>query len=95
MNISDIATVAIGLKDADFYLTRRGDLEKVGEPVKEYSKDAIGIKVTRTDLVVPDYLFYWFQYIYNNRYWHPLAKGSLKLVNIRTDDVKNIPIQAE
>lgn len=92
MKIKDIATVSVGLKDADFYLTRRGDVGSVGKPSKEYSSEAIGIKVTQTDLVVPYYLYYWFEYIYNSGYWKPLAKGTLSLVNIRTEDVKNIPV---
>lgn len=95
MKIKDIATVSVGLKDADFYLVRRGDAGKVGKPTKEYSEEAIGIKITRTDLIVPDYLYYWFEYIHSSGYWKPLAKGTLNLVNIRTEDVKNIPIQSE
>lgn len=92
MKIKDVATVAVGLKDADFYLARRGTIDVVGTVFKDYSPEAIGIKVVRTDLVLPDYLYYWFEYAWRSGYWKPLTHGSLNLVNIRIHDVKNIPL---
>jgi len=71
---------------------RRGSENAVGEPVKKYNPEHFGITVTRKDLLMPDYLYYAMLNVYNQGYYKPLAKGTLRLVNIRKDDILNIPI---
>lgn len=93
MILNDVATVAVGLKDADFYLARRGSADVVGMVSKDYSPEAIGIRVDRTDLIYPYYLYYWFQHLHGTGYWKPLVKGTTNLVHIRTNDVKKIPLK--
>lgn len=90
--LGDLCTIAIGMEDADFWLVRRHDLDKVGEPTKEFNPQHIGIKVTRTDVLLPDYLYYAMQFLHMKGYWRQLAFGATKLVNIRTEDVKRVKL---
>lgn len=93
LRLKDIADVKVGMEDADFYIIRRGDKKQVGKPVKDYNPEHIGIKVTRTDLIVPDLLFYSLLNLYMQGTWEQKATGSLKLVNIQTSDIKNIALR--
>jgi hypothetical protein len=90
--LGDLCKIGINMPDADFWLTRKGSESTVGKPVKEYSAEYIGIKVTATDKLDSRYLFYVMQHIFNSGFWKPIAHGTLKLKHIRTDDVKNIPV---
>ncbi len=90
--LGDLITVKLKDEDADFWVVRRGSLETVGKPVREYNPEHYGIKVTRTDLMLPDYLFYMLQYIHMQGVFKRVAKGTLKLVNITADQLKAIPI---
>ena len=65
-------------------------MDTVGKPTKEFSKEHIGVRVVRDDVLVPDYLYYAMEHIYNQGYYKQFAKGTLKLVNISVNDVKNI-----
>lgn len=90
MKLSDVTTTKTQFIDADFWLIRRGSLKTVGKPVREYNPEHIGVKVTRTDILLPDYLYYWFMHLHSIKAWEPLANGTLSLVNIRVSDVRNI-----
>lgn len=90
--LGDLITVKLKDEDADFWVTRRGSLETVGKPTREYNPEAYGIKVVRTDVLLPDYLFYMFQFLQGKGVFKRVAKGSLKLVNITAEQLKAIPI---
>ncbi|NQZ89150.1 MAG: hypothetical protein HRT54_16360 [Colwellia sp.] len=90
MKLSDVTTIKTHFKDADFWLIRRGSMHKVGQPVREYNPEHIGIKIERNDLLLPDYLYYWFMHIHSTKVWEQLANGTLKLVNIKVSDVRSI-----
>ena len=92
MKLSDVAQVRTDFVVADFWLVRRGSVESVGEPGREYSPYHIGIRVEQTGLILPNYLYYVFVHLHQSGQWKPLAIGSLKLVHIRTKDVKNIAL---
>jgi hypothetical protein len=90
--LGDLCDIAIGMEDADFWLHRRHDIDHVGEPTKEYAPEHIGIRVKRTDILLPDYLFYAMQYLQMRGYWKQHSYGMLKLVNIRVEDVKKVAL---
>lgn len=90
MRLTDVATIKTGLKQADFWIVRRGSLKTVGSVSREYNPEHIGIKVNRTDILLPDYLYYWFMAIHQAKTWEPIANGTLSLVNIKVSDVRNI-----
>lgn len=92
MRLKDVAEIRTDFEEADFWLVRRGSIETVGQPVREYSPYAIGIRVTATGLLLPDYLYYVFMHLHQVGQWQPLAIGSLQLVHIRVEDVKNIQL---
>ncbi|MCE2597175.1 hypothetical protein K6Y31_20585 [Motilimonas cestriensis] len=92
MKLSDIATIATNLQDADFWLVRRGSLKTCGKPSTTFNKEHIGIKVINTDLMHPRYLYYCFEDLHSRGVWEPLATGTLSLVNIRVSDVRQIEL---
>lgn len=92
MRLSDITTIKTNFQDADFWLVRRGAASQCGKPVRVFNPEHIGIKVNRTDILLPDYLYYCFEHIHNTKYWEQLANGTLSLVNIRVSDVRKIEL---
>ena len=60
MKLSDVARVRTDFVEADFWLVRRGGVDSVGEPSRDYSPYHIGVRVEQTGLILPDYLYYGF-----------------------------------
>lgn len=94
MKLKDLCEVKMNMSDADFWIIRRGDKKSVGKPTKEFSKEHIGIKVTSTDILDANYLFYTMCFVQSVGYYMNTAKGSTPLVNISVDDVKNLNLQS-
>jgi hypothetical protein len=92
MKLSEAAVIKVDFEGADFWLIRTHDVAHVGQPVRIYMKDYIGIKVVRTDIIVPDYLYYVFMHLHNSGVFKPNAYGTTKRVHIRVEDIKNIPL---
>lgn len=90
--LKDLCTVKTNFPDADFWLQRNGSETTVGTPVKTFSPDNIGIKVTATEVLDPKYLYYMMIHIQNTGYWKARATGALRLVHIKANDVANLPI---
>lgn len=90
--LRDVARVGTKMSDADFYITRRGTIDAVGQVTDEYNPESFGVKVTRTDVIIPQYLKYLLMFKAQSGYWKDNANGTLKLVNIRKDDVLDIPL---
>jgi hypothetical protein len=93
MKLSDVATIQTNYPDADFWIVRRGSLKTVGSPSYEFNPESIGIKVTRTDLVLSRYLYYCLLHLHQSGIWEPVATGTLSLVNFKVSDVKNIVLK--
>ena len=92
MRLKDLCEFKTDFPEADFWITRKGDINSVGKPTKEYDPEKIGVKVVRTDLLVPDYLFYVFEYLVMSGGFASMAKGVTNLKHIDINDVKNIPV---
>jgi hypothetical protein len=90
MRLSDLCEIKTNFGDADFWLQRKGSVDTVGTPTKEFNPENIGIKVIRTDILVPDYLYYILVYYQSIGYFSNISNGTLNLKNIRTEDIKNI-----
>lgn len=90
--LGSLISIKVGDKDADFWIVRRGSVDKVGMPTKTFNSQAYGIKVLDRTQVLPDYLYYYFMYLQQTGYWKSLSHGTLKLVNIRMNDIKNIEV---
>ena len=95
MNLSDVATIRTDFPDADFWLVRRGTLDRCGEPQHEFNPEHIGVKVERTDLLLPTFLFYLMMHVHQQGFWKARATGTTNLVNIQTADVRGIELSAE
>ena len=92
MKLGDICNFNVNMEDADFWLTRRGDISMIGKPTKKYSPDNIGVKVTRTDLVLPDFLYYYFEYLHGGGLFRQFASGTTNVNQIPISDIKNINV---
>lgn len=92
MRLAAIATIKTDFPEAHFWIVRRGSAESCGEPVRVFNPEHIGIRVERTDLLLPDYLFYALQHVHAAGHWIKIATGTLSLVNIRVSDVRCIEL---
>lgn len=92
MKLYELATIRTNYPDAQFWLVRRGSIERCGEPTKHFNPEHIGIKVHRIDILLPDYLYYTLKALHGQGVWKQVATGSLSLVNIRVSDVRNIEL---
>jgi hypothetical protein len=92
MILNDLCEIKTNFADADFWIVRRGTKESLGKPSREFSPEKIGIKVVATELLDANYLFYMFQYLHSTGIFEKMGTGALRLVNIRTEDIKRIPI---
>ena len=93
MKLKHIVDLSIDNPDADFWIVRRGSAKQVGRPTKEYSPEHIGVTLTRPDLVIPDYLFYVFEFLANQGASVELGEGTTNLKTIKIRDLKNIPLR--
>lgn len=92
MKLSDVATIRTDYPEAHFWIVRRGSAERCGEPVRVFNPEHIGIRINRTDILLPDYLFYAMSHVHRSGHWERLATGTLSLVNIRVSDVRAIEL---
>ncbi len=86
----NIAKVKTNYPEADFWIIRKGSEFTVGTPTRTYSPEYFGVKVERTDIVIPDYLYYALTHLSNVGYFQRLARGTLSLKHITKSDVENI-----
>lgn len=91
--LGDLCDIKTNFPDADFWIQRKGDINTIGKPTKEFKPEHIGIKVTDTDRLDSNYLYYVFIYLHNNGMFKQISHGTTNLQNIRTDDIKSIPLQ--
>lgn len=92
MRLKDIATVKTGLRDADFYVELRGSEKTVGSVTKEWGPYRAGVKINRTDIVLPQFLYYAMMNLHAQGYFKRLANGVTNLVNIRINDIADIKL---
>jgi len=90
LRLKDVAKISINMKNADFWVTRKGTPDNIGGVSKEFNKDSFGIKVTRPDIIDPDYLYYAMMNIHQQGHYKNLGSGTTKLVSIKIDNIKNI-----
>ena len=92
MRLKDVCEFKVDFPEADFWLVRKGSEKTVGTRTKNFSPEHIGVKVTRTDLLVPDYLYYIFMYLQQQGLFGQISSGTLELKHIRVSDIKEIKI---
>jgi hypothetical protein len=91
LKLGDVAQVGVNMPDADFWVVRRGSEREVGRPVKTFNPEHFGIKVTRTDVLDPGYLYYAMDHLHGQGAWKLRAHGTLALVTVRASDLRDIP----
>ena len=84
--------VKIDDPDADIWLVRRGSIDAVGKPTHRYAPENYGLTIRDKSVLLPRFLYYALEYVHMQGYWRGHATGTTKLVNIKADDVKAVPI---
>jgi hypothetical protein len=103
VQLGGVARICLNNPDADFWLQRRGNIERVGRPMREATPvkqgwgeperiEEIGICVTQPDVVAPAYLFAFMEMLWLRGYWQRYARGTLQLQNIIIRDVKAVVV---
>ena len=108
MRLDEVAKVKTDMPDADFWIQRKGSEGNVGKVLRSYNKGAIGVKVYKqpvfksTDatypaffdygIVLPQFLSYWMENLFNTGHWKRFAYGSLALKHLRVSDVKRFEL---
>lgn len=90
VRLKDVATVKTNFPEADYWLKRKGSEKEVGRVLNEYDPEHIGIKINRTDILLPKYHYYMMMNLYHNGFWANHSNGTLNLKNIKTQDVANL-----
>jgi restriction endonuclease S subunit len=90
MKLSDLCEIKTNFSDADFWLQRKGSVDTVGTPTKEFNPENIGIKVIRTNILIPEFLYYTLIYYQSVGYFSNISKGTINLKNIRVEDIKEM-----
>jgi hypothetical protein len=88
MRLKDLCEFKTNFPEADFWLNKKGTSKTVGSPTKEFSPENIGVKVIRTDILLPDYLFYVFQDLVNRGVIYNITKYSDNTL----EEIKNIKV---
>jgi hypothetical protein len=91
--IREFFSVKQGLKNADFYLQRKGSESSLGAIRKGFESEDIGVKVIDRQKIVPDFAKYAFMNLKNQGFFRNLSKGSLNLKNIRVSDIAESSVE--
>jgi len=92
--ISEHFHVKQALKDAEFFLQRKGSEKTVGSVRKIPNlKEDIGIKVKDPNKIVSKYAEYAFDYLHSKGFWVNKARGTLNLKNLPTSTVAKTSIE--
>jgi hypothetical protein len=79
--------------NADFWITRRGSMETVGRPHKEFAPESIGITVNKEHLD-PTYAYYMMQHLHGQGHWKMgLANQGQKTMPVVLESVGKNPIR--
>lgn len=83
--LADFCNISITLTDADFWVIAKGD--EIGKPIEQKVPNSIGVKVIRTDLLLPKYLFYVIQHLH--------MRGSFKgMAKLTANDLLTMQVQS-
>lgn len=92
--LEDVCDVRTGFPEADFWVQRKGSERTIGTPKKTYGSEDIGVRVKDEyrGRISPTYLFYAIEHLHMTGGFEPMAVGSLSLKNLRTTDLRSIPV---
>lgn len=80
MVLGDLCEIENNYPEADFWLTSEG------KPSKDFNPALVGVRVYRTDILVPGYLYYLMEYLHNMGYFNATSKP------INPKDIKEIKV---
>ena len=74
-SIKDFIKVKRDFPGADFWVQRTG--KRAGFPSRSFSPTAFGVKVLRTDILDPGYLYYWYLNLFNQGFFRSSGHGAV------------------
>lgn len=87
--LGDLVDVKMDFPDADFWLVCSGPADLLGKVTYDHNPKHIGIKVIKTEVIYPGYLFYVMEYLQIQQYWQTKRYTT----RITVADVKSIQLQ--
>lgn len=90
MTLGDFCDIKVNFPEADFWIISKGDKDTFGKPTETFNPDYIGVKVTRTDMIFPKFLYYIFLNYFTQGVLRNLGNGT----RIKISDIKKLPIQS-
>lgn len=92
MKVADVCEVKVNFVEADFWLIRSHSREEVGRVVKHFNPDFIGVRVVKRELFIPSYVAFICSFHHGRGVFALAAKGSLNLVHISVETVKELSL---
>ena len=86
MVLSDLCEIKKNFIDADFWI-KKNEKDSLDVVTKQYNEEYIGIKVVRTDLILPDFLYYVMVYYQNKGIFRNLINSN---DDILESSIKNL-----
>lgn len=86
MVLSDLCEIKKNFIDADFWI-KKNEKDSFDVVTKQYNEEYIGIKVVRTDLILPDFLYYVMVYYQNKGIFRKLINSN---DDILESSIKNL-----
>lgn len=83
VSLGDMAEVGLDLRNADVWIPRKGRAK--GEPTRTFDADHVGIRVTRKDVLLPEYVRYALQYLAMQGFWatQPVSVANVKAIQFQ------------
>jgi len=86
VSIKDLIEVKKDFPGADFWVQRTG--QRAGYPSKLYSPKDFGVKILRTDILDPGYLYYWYMNLFNQGFFRSSVHGAV-IPFLRKKDIED------
>lgn len=77
--LGEMVEFGADLEEADFWIQARG--ENIGKPSRTRGPGTLGVKVTDLEKLVPDYLYYVFEYMSSSGQFSQVRKLTPKLLS--------------
>ena len=92
IKLGDLARIEQGLKAADFWMLGNVDIEMVGKPVSEHSPHNLGIRIEKTDVLIPQYLIAIINNLWEQGIFRDFAQGAGDSFYVPAEAMQSMPM---
>lgn len=87
MKLKSFLNFSVNNPEAHFWIVRVGDAETVGTPTREFSPEHIGVTISQPDIAIPEFMFYYMEYLKKVGALSPIINRS---ANFHTINIKDL-----